>query len=99
MILTQRQTGFFHDMLIHGTELSLDCRANGLHGSEAITNLRDMPAEDLVVAMLNHAEEPARPILTRPELLPVGSPHLIQFRSDDRPIMRPRGTIGLRTNR
>src|SRR3989304_3044980 len=97
MVFSQSQSDALDDMPIDRTILTFNRLSNRLHGRKAIADLGRMPAQDLIVAMVDDPEEPAHAFLLRPELLAVGSPHLVQCRGDDRPVVRPGGTVGLRS--
>src|SRR3989338_4995694 len=89
MVFSQSQSDALDDMPIDRTILTFNRLSNRLHGRKAIADLGRMPGEDLIVAMVYDPEEPAHAFLHRPELLTVGSPHLVQCRGDDRPVVRP----------
>src|SRR5215831_12247704 len=72
------------DILRKAAEHLAHALAERLERGPAITNLRRVPAHELVHALVDGAEEPAPAILFGVEPRRVGTPHLIRVRRGDR---------------
>ena len=82
-----------------GAELSFDRLLHGLQSCEAVADLGLMMRQDLIVRVVDHAEEPAGAFGSSPELVAIGPPHLVGGLSPDHPVMGTRGSVGFRPDR
>src|SRR5438309_7086742 len=88
MISPEKQARILRDPFPERPELLGNRLMDRLQSCKPIADDRGVPAENLIVGVVDDAKEPARAVLARPELLPVGSPHPIWLFGADRPVIR-----------
>ena len=98
MIASEKEPGVKNDTLVKRTELGLDRLVNRFQGGKAIADEQRMPAQDLIVPVVNKAKEPAAAFSTCPELLAVRAPHPVRMIGADRAVVMTGRAIPARTN-